>query len=63
MRTKSDIVNDWLPRYTGRPLEEFGQYVLLSNFAHYVESFAVRFGVPGTTRFGRSRPSGPAGMF
>lgn len=46
MRTKSDIVNDWLPRYTGRPLEEFGQYILLSNFAHYVESFAARFGVP-----------------
>lgn len=45
MKTKADIVKDWLPRYTGRPLEEFGQYILLTNFAYYVELFAERFGV------------------
>jgi hypothetical protein len=26
VRTKADIVKDWLPRYTGRPLEGFGKY-------------------------------------
>jgi len=45
MRTKEEIVRDWLPRYTGRKLSEFGQYVLLSNFGNYVELFAERFGV------------------
>ena len=45
MRTKAEIVRDWLPRYTGRPLEGFGKYILLSNFGSYVEQFAQRFGV------------------
>ncbi len=45
MRTKTDIVRDWLPRYTGRKLNDFGHYVLLTNFAHYVELFAKRFDV------------------
>jgi len=45
MNTKADIVKDWLPRYTGRPLEAFGQYILLSNFVNYVERFAERFQV------------------
>jgi AMP nucleosidase len=53
MKTKEDIVRDWLPRYTGRKLEEFGQYVLLVNFSNYVEMFAERFGVPVV---GRDRP-------
>src|SRR3954453_4912677 len=43
MRTKAEIVADWLPRYTGRPLQEFDHYVLLTNFSHYVELFAERF--------------------
>jgi AMP nucleosidase len=51
--TKAEIVKDWLPRYTGRPLEAFGQYVLLSNFTHYVDAFAERFGVEVA---GRDRP-------
>ena len=34
MKTKEEIVRDWLPRYTGRRLEEFGQYVLLVNFSN-----------------------------
>jgi len=53
VRTKDEIVKDWLPRYTGRPLGKFGQYVLLSNFVNYVELFADRFGVEV---LGRDRP-------
>jgi len=45
MKTKEEIVKDWLPRYTGRPLEEFGEYILLTNFGNYVTMFAERFGV------------------
>ncbi len=40
MENKNDIVNNWLPRYTGTPLKSFGQYILLTNFSHYVELFA-----------------------
>ncbi len=46
MRTKEDIVNNWLPRYTGKELDTFGQFVLLTNFTHYVETFAGWHGVP-----------------
>lgn len=45
MKTKAEIVKDWLPRYTGRALEQFGSYILLTNFTNYVEMFAERFGV------------------
>ena len=45
MNTKAEIVKDWLPRYTGRPLGQFGQYILLTNFSHYLELFAERFQV------------------
>ena len=44
MKTKEDIVNNWLPRYTGVPLDEFGQYILLTNFSNYVYMFAEQFG-------------------
>lgn len=40
MKSKEEIVNNWLPRYTGVPLEEFGQYILLVNFSNYVHLFA-----------------------
>ena len=40
MKTKDEIVKDWLPRYTGMPLEEFGKYILLTNFTQYLELFA-----------------------
>lgn len=39
--TKEEIVRNWLPRYTGTPLEEFGKYILLCNFSNYVEKFAA----------------------
>jgi AMP nucleosidase len=53
VKTKAEIVKDWLPRYTGRPLDAFGQYVLLTNFANYVEMFAARF---GAEIVGRDKP-------
>jgi AMP nucleosidase len=46
MTTKGDIVQDWLPRYTGLPLAKFGKYILLVNFQKYVQSFADWFKVP-----------------
>ncbi len=42
MDSKEKIVKDWLPRYTGTPLEDFGDYILLTNFGNYVEHFAER---------------------
>lgn len=38
------IARNWLPRYTGMPLDEFGDYVLLTNFASYTRMFADKFG-------------------
>jgi AMP nucleosidase len=40
MKTKDEIVNNWLPRYTGEKLDNFGNYFLLTNFSNYVELFA-----------------------
>ena len=40
MKDKQEIVDNWLPRYTGLPLEGFGKHVLLTNFAGYLHSFA-----------------------
>lgn len=40
MKTKEEIVSNWLPRYTGMPLEEFGKYILLVNFNSYIHMFA-----------------------
>ena len=46
MKTKQEIVKNWLPRYTNRPLEQFTKYILLTNFNKYVEIFANHFNVP-----------------
>ena len=40
MKSKQEIVDNWLPRYTGATLDQFGKYVLLTNFSHYVNMFA-----------------------
>ncbi|MEQ1586145.1 MAG: AMP nucleosidase [Cyclobacteriaceae bacterium] len=40
MKTKQEIVENWLPRYTGVKLEDFGKYILLTNFDNYVKKFA-----------------------
>jgi AMP nucleosidase len=45
METKTDIVNNWLPRYTGTALEDFGKYIILVNFGNYVHRFAEWHGV------------------
>ena len=40
MKTKEEIVNNWLPRYTGKSIDSFGKYFLLTNYLYYVELFA-----------------------
>lgn len=53
MKNKSEIVSNWLPRYTGLPLEDFGRYILLTNFINYVDKFAEIHNVPV---IGKERP-------
>lgn len=43
MRTKLEIARNWLPRYTGATIDEFGDYILLTNFHDYLVRFATRF--------------------
>jgi AMP nucleosidase len=50
---KSAIVKDWLPRYTGMPLEKFSEYILLVNFGGYVKSFSDQYDAPV---YGSDRP-------
>jgi len=45
MKTKKEIVANWLPRYTSVALEDFGQYIILTNFQYYVTKFAEINGV------------------
>lgn len=45
MNSKQDIVDNWLPRYTGKSLESFGKFILLTNFNKYLEIFAEMNGV------------------
>jgi AMP nucleosidase len=51
--TKLELACEWLPRYTGMPLDEFGDYILLTNFSYYVDRFRDRFGCEVR---GRERP-------
>lgn len=53
MNSKQEIVENWLPRYTGIPLEKFGKYVLLTNFRDYVNHFAE---IMDTEVYGLDRP-------
>lgn len=46
MKTKDEIVQNWLPRYTGQALKDFGRYILLTNFSNYVKLFAQWHSVP-----------------
>ncbi|MEQ9230655.1 MAG: AMP nucleosidase [Cyclobacteriaceae bacterium] len=46
MKTKEEIVANWLPRYTGQELKDFGEYILLTNFGNYVKTFAEWHDVP-----------------
>lgn len=53
VKTKAEIVHDWLPRYTGLQPGAMSKHILLTNFINYVEMFAERFNVPIV---GRDRP-------
>ncbi|MFN3917079.1 MAG: AMP nucleosidase [Flavobacteriales bacterium] len=44
MKTKAEITENWLPRYTGQSLDKFGKYVLLTNFANYLDIFCEKTG-------------------
>lgn len=46
MQSKKEIVKDWLPRYTGTPIKEFGEYILLTNFNNYLDLFAEKYNIP-----------------
>lgn len=46
MKTKQEIVNNWLPRYTGKQPSEFGKYIILCNFSNYVRLFSETYNVP-----------------
>jgi AMP nucleosidase len=46
MLDRQQITQNWLPRYTGMPLESFGNYILLTNFQYYVKRFAEIFSCP-----------------
>ena len=43
LKSKADIVQDWIKRYTGSSPENFGDWILLTNFQNYVDKFAERF--------------------
>ena len=46
MKTKLEITQNWLPRYTGQSLDAFGEFILLTNFKKYLELFAEWNNVP-----------------
>ena len=46
MKTKAEICANWLPRYTGVPVDDFTDYILLTNFQNYVKLFAQWHHVP-----------------
>ena len=60
VKTRKEIVENWLPRYTGVPLNKFGDYVLLTNFDHYLKLFARWHRVPIVGR-DKPMPSATAG--
>ena len=50
MKTKQEIVSNWLTRYTGLELDQFGKHILLTNFQNYVDMFAEMNNVKPTSR-------------
>ena len=45
MPDRLEIAKNWLPRYTGMALDDFGDYILLTNFDSYIRKFARMFNV------------------
>ena len=43
MVTKLELAREWLPRYTGMAIDDFGDYVLLTNFETYFIRFVSKF--------------------
>jgi AMP nucleosidase len=43
MKTKQEIVENWLPRYTGCDLDSFGKYIILTNFGQYLDIFCTNY--------------------
>ena len=43
MKTKQEIVENWLPRYTGCSLDAFGKYIILTNFSQYMYLFCKTY--------------------
>jgi len=60
MKNKHEIITDWLPRYTGTNVDEFGEYILLTNFSKYLEYFAQMHNVEIVGR-DKAMPSATAG--
>jgi len=50
MKTKKDITENWLHRYTGRELEDFTPYILLTNFSYYLELFSEKYNIEITNK-------------
>ena len=46
MKTKEEIITNWLPRYTATALKDFGKYILLVNFDDYLHMFSDWLHVP-----------------
>lgn len=53
MVKRTEIARNWLPRYTGMPLDQFGDYILLTNFQYYLKNFADQF---DCRLYGKDRP-------
>ena len=45
MKDKKEIIENWLPRYTGREIADFSEYIILVNFGDYVRRFAAHYEV------------------
>jgi AMP nucleosidase len=43
MKTRLEIARNWLPRYTGMPIDQYGDYILITNFRDYLDRFAKLF--------------------
>ncbi len=57
MRTKQEIVENWLPRYTNRSLDYFGEYILLTNFNNYIDIFCEQYGIERNKSYQPNMPA------